>query len=144
MTDEPHSGSESHPPSGGHEPIDISIRLPLIGGAAILVLCISVIVVLGLSMRYFKSEAKILGLSKPALFKDDAGQFPEPRLQRNTTDDMAKFLAQERAVLESYGWVDAKAGIARIPIDRALELLAERGLPTADTKPKTTEPSQKP
>jgi hypothetical protein len=31
--------------------------------------------------------------------------------------------------LNSYGWVDRTAGIARIPIDRAMQLLLERGLP---------------
>jgi hypothetical protein len=31
--------------------------------------------------------------------------------------------------LSSYGWVDREAGIVRIPIDRAMDLLAERGLP---------------
>ena len=34
--------------------------------------------------------------------------------------------AAESAVLESYGWVDREAGVARIPIERAMLLLAER------------------
>ena len=33
--------------------------------------------------------------------------------------------------LQHYGWVDRKAGIARIPIEHAIELLAARGLPAA-------------
>ncbi len=32
--------------------------------------------------------------------------------------------------MHSYGWVDQPAGVVRIPIDRAMELLAQRGLPT--------------
>ena len=31
-------------------------------------------------------------------------------------------------MLHSYGWVDQQAGIVRIPIDRAMTLLTERGL----------------
>ena len=37
---------------------------------------------------------------------------------------------QEEQTLHSYGWVDQPAGVVRIPIDRAMELLAQRGLPT--------------
>jgi hypothetical protein len=31
--------------------------------------------------------------------------------------------------LNSYGWVDQKAGVAHIPIERAMELLVQRGIP---------------
>ena len=37
---------------------------------------------------------------------------------------------QEEQTLNSYGWVDQQAGVVRIPIDRAMDLLAQRGLPT--------------
>src|SRR6266536_2413576 len=43
--------------------------------------------------------------------------------------------AREDAVLTTYGWVDRNAGVARIPIARAIDLLVERGLPV--TKPVT-------
>ena len=36
---------------------------------------------------------------------------------------------EEKAVLESYAWVDRSAGLARIPIDRAMEIAASKGLP---------------
>lgn len=35
----------------------------------------------------------------------------------------------EKATLTTYGWVDRKAGTVRIPIDRAMDLVAERGVP---------------
>jgi hypothetical protein len=43
--------------------------------------------------------------------------------------DIAALRAEEQAVLESYGWVDEKAGIARIPVAEAMKIVAERGLP---------------
>jgi hypothetical protein len=55
---------------------------------------------------------------------------PEPRLQVNPQADLARFRATEDATLHSYGWVDRDAGVVRIPIERAIDLLAERGLPT--------------
>lgn len=36
----------------------------------------------------------------------------------------------EEKVLNSYGWVDQKAGIARIPISRAIDIIAAQGLPS--------------
>ena len=36
---------------------------------------------------------------------------------------------KEERTLYSYGWVDERAGIVRIPIERAMDLLVQRGLP---------------
>jgi hypothetical protein len=42
---------------------------------------------------------------------------------------LQQFREQERAALEGYGWVDQAAQQVRLPIDRAKDLLIERGLP---------------
>ena len=60
----------------------------------------------------------------------DIARFPEPRLEINERLEINDFRLQEEKKLNSYGWIDQKAGIARIPIDRAMHLLAQRGLPT--------------
>lgn len=60
---------------------------------------------------------------------------PEPRLQSDPAADMAAFRARQEASLRSYGWVDKQAGIARIPVDRAMHLLVERGLRPAMVEP---------
>jgi hypothetical protein len=56
---------------------------------------------------------------------------PAPRLQTQPFADIDQQRAEERELLHSYGWVDEKAGIVHIPIERAKELLLERGLPVA-------------
>lgn len=59
-----------------------------------------------------------------------SGQLPpEPRLQADPTKDLAAFVAAEEARLSAYAWADESAGIARIPIGRAMEILVQRGLP---------------
>ncbi len=55
--------------------------------------------------------------------------FPQPRLQANEVGDMGKFRAQEEEILNSYGWVDQQAGIAHIPIEQAIDIMAAHGLP---------------
>ena len=54
---------------------------------------------------------------------------PQPRLQVTPGQDLQQLRAAQDAILYSYGWVDRAQGIVRIPIHRAIELLAERGLP---------------
>ena len=49
--------------------------------------------------------------------------------------NLRAFRDREDAELHSYGWVDRNAGTVRIPIDRAKDLLLERGLPVKGAAP---------
>ena len=53
---------------------------------------------------------------------------PGPNLLTNEPMNLRTFRSNEDAVLSSYGWVDFNAGTVRIPIDRAKDLVLERGL----------------
>jgi len=53
-------------------------------------------------------------------------------LQANPAQDIRAFNAQKRALLDGYAWLDTSHTVARIPIERAMALLAER---TSGTKP---------
>jgi hypothetical protein len=58
--------------------------------------------------------------------------FPLPQLQTDDgLQDLAELHAREDILLDSYSWVDSAQGKVRIPIDRAMELIAQRGLPVA-------------
>jgi hypothetical protein len=54
---------------------------------------------------------------------------PEPRLEPDPLALRRELRAQEDALLKSYGWVDRTAGSVHIPIDRAMEIVLERGVP---------------
>jgi hypothetical protein len=60
----------------------------------------------------------------------DITNFPQPRLESDERLEINDFRMQEEKTLHSYGWVDQSAGVVHIPIDRAMQLLAQRGLPT--------------
>lgn len=78
--------------------------------------------------------------------------FPTPRLQTDDgNEDVADLHQREDLLLDHYSWVDQSQGRVRIPIERAMELIAQRGLPvappptqqtlmTGDTKPIITAP----
>ena len=59
-------------------------------------------------------------------------QFPQPRLEDDDgNQDITDLHAREDLLLDHYSVVDGKPGTVRIPIERAMELIAQRGLPTA-------------
>ena len=64
----------------------------------------------------------------------DQRNFPDRVWRRQRANGDQRLPVAGRADLKSYGWVDEKAGVERIPIDRAMQLIAQRGLPTT---PKT-------
>ena len=59
-------------------------------------------------------------------FKDNGA----PMLETNERTQFRDFLTDQENQLNSYGWVNKEKGVAHIPIERAMELVAQRGLPT--------------
>lgn len=62
-----------------------------------------------------------------AFFPRVERRFPEPELQRSPQADLAQFAAEQQARLSGYAWVDRDHNQARIPIDKAMQLVASRG-----------------
>jgi hypothetical protein len=57
-------------------------------------------------------------------------QFPEPRLEDDERTELNGFRLHEEQQLNSYGWVDQNAGVVHIPVEKAMKIIAQRGLPT--------------
>jgi hypothetical protein len=55
--------------------------------------------------------------------------FPNPKLEEDERGQLNGILLTEDQTLESYGWIDEKSGTVHIPIDLAMDLLVQRGLP---------------
>jgi hypothetical protein len=55
--------------------------------------------------------------------------FPDPKLEEDERGQMIGVRLNEEQTLSTYDYIDQKAGTVRIPIDRAMELIAQRGLP---------------
>jgi hypothetical protein len=66
-----------------------------------------------------------------------------PRLQISSAEDLKDFRTREDSELNSYGWIDRTAGVVRVPVDRAMDLLLQRGLPVrSGTNSTETGPSE--
>ena len=57
------------------------------------------------------------------------GAFPNPKLEEDERGQLNDIRLKEEQTLSTYDYVDQKAGTVRIPIDRAMDLIAQRGLP---------------
>jgi hypothetical protein len=53
-----------------------------------------------------------------------------PLLQAHPHEDLVTFCTDQRQLVDSYAWINKAGGIVQIPIDRAMELTLERGLPS--------------
>lgn len=109
-----------------HETTDINVwAVGKFGIALVAIVLLSLVLLVGL-MRYF--QAQEASAVEKTIEPDK--EFPEPRLLRHEAVDLEKFRAGEDKVLSTYAWVDQPKGVVRIPIDRAIDLLAQKGLPS--------------
>ena len=85
--------------------------------------------------KYFDKQAVDAG-PKRAVMSAPAGTMPPPpNLLTNEPANLLNFREHEAEVLETYAWQDKNAGVVRLPIERAKEILLERGFPTAGETP---------
>ncbi|MGI8437019.1 MAG: hypothetical protein ACR2NX_08980 [Chthoniobacterales bacterium] len=121
--------SEPIAPARGHETRDVSVRLVawFAVGLALSLVLIS-FAVSGLFRAFEHNHPSPDAPSRIALHPHMLA--PAPQLQSKVSADLLKFEAAEEAKLHSYGWIDKQAGVIRIPIERAMDLIVERGLPT--------------
>jgi len=116
-------------PAVNYEPSQADLRVVLVFLAALALAAAMVLLVLWGMFGYFRSKSAERGpLPSPRMYTSPPN-VPQPRLQPDPVADYNMYRLSDQETLQSYGWVDQKAGIARIPIDKAMDLMVERGLP---------------
>src|SRR5207249_2311339 len=98
----------------GHETRDVSIRNLIAFGAALTILIIVGLLASEGVLRYFEVRQPLGPPASP--FENVRTLPPAPRLQVAPVEDLARYRAAQDSALNSYGWVDQKAGVVRIPI----------------------------
>ena len=123
----PHGSLEN--PDTAHEESDINVRA-IIWFVAVLTI---IVILTDVAMwALFKGLAHYEATQDPPvspLFIPAGRPLPAPGLQTTPWTDLKHYRADADAYLHGYGWVDEKAGVARIPIEKAKELLLQKGLP---------------
>jgi hypothetical protein len=114
-----------HPPNGaGHEQREVSVRLIVVSlGFLAIGTFIVFLIVVGI-FRYFYDTDKTAEALRQGVIP------PEPRIEVAPYEQLQQLKVREDHILNSYAWVDKNAGTVRVPIDRAIDLLAAKGLPS--------------
>ena len=103
-------------------------------GVSVIVLVVATVVIFGAVWAFYRYLGEQAVRPQPVEFPLATNAMrrlpPEPRLQTDPRDDLANLRRAEDEVLQSYAWIDRNAGVVRIPIEQAMKLTAERGLPT--------------
>ena len=129
-----------------HEPAEFDAEIhvkAIFGVLAGLALLVAVSFAgMGALSRFMKARS-IARDPEPLPMAEASQPRPRPRaaLQADPTADMKAYAKEEEAALSSYAWVDRAAGVAQVPVERALEIVAERGLPVPPPLPPATAPA---
>jgi hypothetical protein len=114
---------------GGYESSDANVRLVGVFLAALVLGCAAAAFAVHWTLVAFTGGAPRGGAEARVAPRELP---PAPRLEPQPRHDLREWLARERALLGGYAWVDREAGVVRIPIERAIEILEEEGLPARD------------
>jgi hypothetical protein len=132
------------PPGSGHEHTDadvwIIVKFGLWLGIAAIVIHIGLGFVFGLLVEQREETDHVFPLAVGQEQRLPAA----PRLQQFPVNEVYTFRQQEEDVLKNYRWIDRNAGRVQIPIDEAMRLTVERGLPVRTQQPDTPAPGLMP
>jgi len=131
-----HSSEEPRNPHVHHEPGDVNARAVTESGLAMAALVIVFSIGLWGVFEYLKHRVTEMALPlSPAAMVNAQKQPPEPRLQPHAAQDMRQMQSDENKIMQQYAWIDPDKGIVRIPVERAMDLIAQRGLPAGAAAP---------
>ena len=121
--------NKQHTPGAGHEETDIDVwAVGKFAVALVLVAVAALFLLFGLFRYLLSMEGGPPAGRSQVAASEPAKAFPQPQLQETEVLDLKTIRAAEDRVLHSYEWIDPEANVVRIPIDRAIDLLAGRGL----------------
>jgi hypothetical protein len=124
-----HHGDEN--PEVHHETSDVNVRAIFMFTVGLTVTTLFFSFLVWVLFQYFQArEAKRVVPEYPLAATQETRLPPEPRLQTAPREDLQDLHTQEDRILNSYGWTDKNAGVARIPIEEAMKLTVQRGLPS--------------
>jgi hypothetical protein len=122
-------------PRAGHETTDVNVWAVGRFAIGLVIVCVVSIGLLFGLLKFFQSreETSVANTVEPVKL------FPQPQLQKTPILDLKTIHDEEDKLLNGYAWVDPKKGVVRIPVDRAIEILAQRGLPSRNVPVATPE-----
>ncbi len=130
-----HHPSEGHHPETLHETSTVQVKPVVLFAIILAVTALATFATVKIlldymNFNYTRTDEPLSPLANPEQLP------PTPRLQVASGQDLKEVRAKEAATLQGYHWVNKDLGVVGIPVERAIELLAQRGLPAREeTKP---------
>jgi hypothetical protein len=117
-----------------HEESDVNTRAILGFGLALAVLALVVQVFLWWLQGFLATRIDRAQTTVYPMASGRQDQLPpEPRLQNNPQQELRDLHSRQQSRLTGYSWVNKEGGIARIPIEDAMRIVVQRGLPTRES-----------
>ena len=144
---------ETQNPETHHESSDVDIRALIWFAVIFVVFAIVMNLVLALQFKLYvklernRNKTPMTGIprtpdmsvpkNQPLLqpFPRRTGTTVAPPYRVTPVSDLAEMRGAENRALHSYGWVDRQHGIVRMPIDVAMQMTLQRGLPVQSGAP---------
>ena len=112
-----------------YEERDVALRPIVVTAIALLIVIVGTFGVVRVLDTVLRTREAARSTPASPLADYAPSEPPAPRLQHDPRGDLAALRAREETLLRTYGWVDRQAGRVRIPVERAMALLEERGAP---------------
>jgi hypothetical protein len=114
-----------------HEPISADTRTISLSLVSLAITIVASLIIVALLLWFLSSDNRHVAaenLSAAAQGRSVAFEVPAgvPALDPHQADELDELRAHDRKILSDYAWIDRQSGIARIPIVRAMQILAQR------------------
>ena len=125
MSDHEQDGAHRHEKSDAHVP---GVYQFIVAIFAVMFVAMLAMWVMFIALE--KSQPQLVQESSPMALERGRVIPPGPRLQVAPQGTLPEMRQHEELILNGYAWKDKNQGVVRIPIQRAIDLVAERGLPS--------------
>jgi hypothetical protein len=129
------SGGDPNSIKAGRELADVSIPALAYQGLYLAIVCVAVWFAMAGMLKLVLGKLADRDPQVSALARPSGEPVPEPRLLTNEPLNLQQFRDRESQTIGHYGFIDQGAGTVHLPIDRAKELLLQRGLPVRAGQP---------
>jgi hypothetical protein len=117
------------------EPKDVNARNVVLTGASVLIGAWIVVCLMYFFFSLLQNHREAVMEPAISVAEQRPAAPPEPRIQASPRTDLQRYEARQDYLLSHYLWVDKSKGVVAIPIERAMELIAQRGIPPQKASP---------
>jgi hypothetical protein len=116
-----------------YEDSTVSVKQLFAFAMGIVALVLVGVLVSAFTFKFFERHTPMGPSASP--FDESRELPPGLHLQTNAPEDLKNYRDAQDKTLAGYGWVDPKAGVVRIPVERAMQILLQKGYPVRGSSP---------